>query len=300
MFDFRLKVFYVVAKYLSFTKASQELLISQPAITKHIKEIETKLAIRIFERKGNRISLTPAGKILFEKAKKIFATYKELEYEIGELRKRYTGKLILGASSTISQWVIPVVLSKFKESYPAINISLVNGNSAQIEQALYEERIDLGIVEGNLRRKGLKYSIFKNDLLMPVVSTERNLKDLETITLNQLLKIPLLLREYGSGTLDVILKTLHEKAKISLSDLNVLMHLGSTESIKTYLHHSDAMGIISCAAIKKEVEAGILKTIKIRGIKFKRNFRFVYNQGGPRGLASKFMAFAKRHYNYKL
>ncbi len=156
MFDFRLKVFYVVAKYLSFTKASQELLISQPAITKHIKEIETKLAIRIFERKGNRISLTPAGKILFE------------------------------------------------------------------------------------------------------------------------------------------------KAKISLSDLNVLMHLGSTESIKTYLHHSDAMGIISCAAIKKEVEAGILKTIKIRGIKFKRNFRFVYNQGGPRGLASKFMAFAKRHYNYKL
>ncbi len=297
MFDFRLKVFFVVAKHLSFTKASNELLISQPAITKHIKEIETKLSIRIFERKGNRIELTPAGKILYDKAQKIFATYKELEYEIGTLRKQYTGKLILGASSTISQWVIPVVLSKFKEAYPAIEIALVNGNSAQIEQALFEGKIDLGIVEGNQRRKGLKYSIFKNDILMPVVSTERKYADLEKISLKEFLRVPLLLREHGSGTLDVILKTLYEKAKISLSDLNVLMHLGSTESIKTYLHHSDAMGIISCAAIKKEVEAGILKTVKIRGIKFKRNFRFVCHQGGPRGLATKFMSFAKRHYN---
>ncbi len=300
MFDFRLKVFFTVAKHLSFTKASNELLISQPAITKHIKEIETKLAIRIFERKGTRIALTPAGKILYEKTKKIFEIYKELEYEIGTLRKQYTGNLVIGASSTIAQWVIPVVLSKFKEAYPSIKISLVNGNSTQIENALFEGKIDLGIVEGNRRRKGLRYTFFKNDILKPVVSSKSKYSGLDTISVKELLKIPLLLREHGSGTLDVILKTLHEKAKINLSDLNVLMHLGSTESIKTYLHHSDAMAIISCPAIKKEVEAGILKTVKLKGIKFKRNFRFVCNQGGQRGLAKKFMSFAKRHYNEKL
>ncbi len=296
MFDFRLRVFYSVAKKLSFTKAAQELYISQPAITKHIKELETQLAIRLFERKGNKIKLTKAGEILLAKAKKIFEIYEELEYEISELRGKISGKLRLGASSTISQWVIPEILSKFNEAYPSIEISLMNGNSRQIEDALLNDEIDLGIVEGNKTRKDLRYNIFKSDFLIPVVNAKSKLAKKNKITIEEFVKIPLVLREHGSGTLDVILKTLNDDFGISLGDLNVVMHLGSTESIKTYLYHSEAMAIISCVAVKKEIEAGLLKKIKIEKVKFKRHFRFVCPQGSQRMLNEKFIAFSKRHY----
>ncbi len=297
MFDFRLRVFYSVAKKLSFTKAAEELYISQPAITKHIKELETQLAIRLFERKGNKISLTRAGEILLEKAKRIFDIYDELEYEISELRGKISGKLRLGASSTISQWVIPEILSKFNDAYPAIEISLMNGNSKQIEDALLNNEIDLGIVEGNKTRKDLRYNIFKSDILVPVVNAKSSLAEKDVISIDEFVKIPLVLREQGSGTLDVILKTLYDNFNLTLNDLNVVMHLGSTESIKTYLYHSESLAIISCVAVKKEIEAGLLKKIKIRNVKFKRHFRFVCPHGTQKMLNAKFIAFAKRHYS---
>ncbi|WP_373782906.1 LysR family transcriptional regulator, partial [Bacteroides heparinolyticus] len=108
MSDFRLKVFRSVAKNLSFTKASQELFISQPAITKHVQELETTYQTRLFDRRqGNRICLTESGKILLEHCERILEDYKRLEYEMHLLHNEYTGELKLGASTTIAQYVLP-------------------------------------------------------------------------------------------------------------------------------------------------------------------------------------------------
>lgn len=106
MSDFRLRVFSCVAKNLSFTKASQELFISQPAITKHIQELETMYQTRLFERMGNKISLTDAGRLLLEHCEKILEEYGRLEYEMNLLRNEHIGKLRLGASTTIAQYVL--------------------------------------------------------------------------------------------------------------------------------------------------------------------------------------------------
>lgn len=107
MSDFRLRVFSSVAKNLSFTKASQELFISQPAITKHIQELETMYQTRLFERMGNKILLTDAGRLLLEHCEKILEDYGRLEYEMNLLRNEHTGELRLGASTTIAQYVLP-------------------------------------------------------------------------------------------------------------------------------------------------------------------------------------------------
>lgn len=109
MSDFRLRVFCCVAKNLSFTKASQELFISQPAITKHIQELETMYQTRLFERMGNKISLTDAGRLLLEHCEKILEEYGRLEYEMNLLRNEHIGKLRLGASTTIAQYVLPQI-----------------------------------------------------------------------------------------------------------------------------------------------------------------------------------------------
>lgn len=177
MSDFRLKVFQSVAKNLSFTKASQELFVSQPAITKHIQELETYYQARLFERQGSKISLTDAGELLLKHSEKILDDYKQLEYEMHLLHNEYIGELRLGASTTIAQYVLPPLLGNFIAKFPQVNLSLINGNSRGVETALQEHRIDLGLVEGIFRLPNLKYTSFLQDELL-IAMDHNNLRNM--------------------------------------------------------------------------------------------------------------------------
>lgn len=294
MSDFRLKVFQSVAKNLSFTKASQELFISQPAITKHIQELETCYQARLFERQGSRISLTEAGELLLKLSDKILDDYKQLEYEMHLLHNEYIGELKLGASTTVAQYVLPPLLANFIEKFPQVNLSLLNGNSREIEVALQEHRIDLGLVEGIFRLPNLKYTPFLEDELVAVVRTRSKLTIADEITPEQLTNIPLVLRERGSGTLDVFERALLPH-NLKLSLLHVLIYLGSTESIKLFLEHTDCMGIVSIRSVYKELAAGDLRVIEIKGMSMQRKFNFVQLQGQEGGLSQVFMRFAAHH-----
>lgn len=202
MSDFRLKVFYSVAKNLSFTKASQELFVSQPAITKHIRELESLYQTRLFNRLGNRISLTESGQVLLEHCERLLDDYRKLEYDMHLLHNEYTGQLRLGASTTIAQYVLPPVLAQYKQKYPKISISLIETNSRNIERALQEHDIELGMVEGVFRLPNLKYEPFLCDELVPVVHVDCPIGKSGEITLDEFKEVPLVLRERGSGTLD--------------------------------------------------------------------------------------------------
>lgn len=296
--DFRLKVFCSVAKNLSFTKASQELFVSQPAITKHIQELETLFQSRLFERLGNKITLTPAGKLLLEHSERILEDYKRLEFEMHSLQNKITGELRLGASTTVAQYVLPPLLAKFCEKFPQVSLSLLNGNSRAVEEALEEHRIDLGLVEGIVRQPNLKYTPFLQDELVAVVHTKSKLVSLDEITLEEFRHIPLVLRERGSGTLDVF-ETALAKHDIKLSGLNIKMYLGSTESIKLFLEYADCIGIVSVRSINKELYAGRFKIIDIKDLKMERIFSFVQGHGQEGGLEQLFIQFAHDH-NKKL
>ena len=278
MSDFRLKVFQSVAKNLSFTKASQELFVSQPAITKHIQELEAYYQARLFDRQGSKISLTKAGELLLKHSEKILDDYKQLEYEMHLLHNEYIGELKLGASTTIAQYVLPPLLANFIAKFPQINLSLINGNSRGVEAAL----------------PNLKYTPFLQDELVAVVHTQSKLAVTDEITPEDLLNIPLVLRERGSGTLDVFERALLQH-NLKLSSLNVLMYLGSTESIKLFLEHTDCMGIVSIRSVHKELVAGNLRVVEIKGMPMLREFNFVQLQGQEGGLSQVFMRFAGHH-----
>ena len=294
MSDFRLKVFQSVAKNLSFTKASQELFISQPAITKHVQELETAYQTRLFDRQGSRISLTESGKLLLEHCERILEDYKRLEYEMHLLHNEYTGELKLGASTTIAQYVLPPLLGRFIGKFPQVNLSLLNGNSRAIELALQEHRSDLGVVEGVFRLPNLKYTTFLEDELVAVIRTNSKLPVGDEITPEELSVLPLVLRERGSGTLDVFERAL-QKHNIKLSSLHVLMYLGSTESIKLFLEHTDCLGIVSVRSITRELYSGALRVVEIKGMPMSRDFIFAQSQGQESGLAQVFMQFAMHH-----
>ena len=294
MSDFRLKVFQSVAKNLSFTKASQELFVSQPAITKHIQELEAYYQTRLFDRQGSKISLTKSGELLLKHSEKILDDYKQLEYEMHLLHNEYIGELKLGASTTIAQYVLPPLLADFIAKFPQINLSLINGNSRGVEAALQEHRIDLGLVEGIFRLPNLKYTPFLQDELVAVVHTHSKLAVSDEIAPEDLPNIPLVLRERGSGTLDVFERSLL-RHNLKLSSLNVLMYLGSTESIKLFLEHTDCMGIVSIRSVYMELVAGNIKINKIKRMTMQREFNFVQLEGQEGGLSQAFMRFAGHH-----
>lgn len=295
---FSFKGIPVCCEESEFYEGFARIVCSQPAITKHIQELEAAYQTRLFDRQGSRISLTESGHLLLEHCERILEDYKRLEYEMHLLHNEYTGGLKLGASTTIAQYVLPPLLASFIGKFPQVSLSLLNGNSREIEAALQEHRIDLGFVEGVFRLPNIRYTTFLEDELVAVVRTGSKLAVGEEITPDELFHLPLVLRERGSGTLDVFERALQQH-NIKLSSLQVLMYLGSTESIKLFLEHTDCLGIVSVRSITRELYSGQLRVVEIKGMPMLRDFSFAQPQGQESGLAQVFMQFAM-HNNHKL
>lgn len=291
MFDYRLKVFYTTASRLSFTKAAEELYISQPAVTKHIKEIESQLNTKLFDRKGTSIQLTPSGKILYEYAEKIRNIYRDLEFEIAQINHQHKGKLIIGASTTVAQYIIPEILAKFNAYYKDIKIELLTQNTEGISELLKKGKIDLGIIEGESQSSYFDYKIFRADEIVLVSKADHLLAN-KTLSLKDLYDLSLIFREQGSGTLEFIQNRLKEKG-IRIDDLNTVMHLGSSESIKNYLLYSDCMAFLSISTVLNELKNHSLTIIDIKNFTIERNFHFILPKGDQSELIQLFLKFTQ-------
>ncbi|MCG2462304.1 LysR family transcriptional regulator [Flavobacteriaceae bacterium F89] len=297
MFDFRLKVFYTVARRLNFTKASEELLISQPAVTKHIKELESRFDLALFDRKGNRVVLTPAGKVLLKHTEEIQEIYRQIEFDLNQFNHELKGVLRVGSSTSITQYVLPPLLARFHSIHKDVKVELLSGNSEQIENALLDKRIELGVIESKSKKREIHYTPFLRDEIVLVCDSRNNLVKKNEIGPEELKDIPILLREPGSGTLEVIADALKQKG-IRVGDLNVEMRLGSTEAIKSYLHHSNCMAFVSFYALEKELKSGVIKIIEIKKMPIHRNFYFITPQGPEGGLPALLMQFLIRNHNF--
>ena len=297
--DFRLKVFYTVANRLSFTKAATELFITQPAVSKHIQELEEKYKIKLFDRTGNKISLTEAGQILLIHTNKIFEIYRDVDFDMSSLINQQRGLLRIGASTTISQYIIPPLLARFHQKLKDIKVNLRNGNTEQIENALLKKEIEIGIVEGQSKNKSIKYTPFLKDELVLVCSSKNPLISKNEIAKEDLLNMHFLMREHGSGTLEVIEYAL-KPFEINLSQLIIEMELGSTESIKSYLINSDCVAFISIHAIEKELKNQELVILDINNLIIERYFYIISLQGKTDALSELFIKNISNYYNLKL
>lgn len=294
--DFRLNVFETVARLLSFTKAAEELFITQPAVTRHIKELERLLDVRLFQRRGRDVILTTEGGLLLTHARALLKGYNALNEEMAAGRGApVAGELSLGASTTMAQYVLPPLLAQFHLHYPAIRIRLKSGNSEEIEQAVREESVQLGIVEGTATQPDLHYLYFMADEIILVGGRMASIPR-EGAGPNQLTGIPLLMREQGSGTRRVSEAALQQHG-LAPAHLNILMTLGNTESIKLYLAHSPACAFLSILAVRDELNQGTLQQIPLRNMVIHRAFHFVMTHGDHNRINELFIHFCLNHYN---
>jgi DNA-binding transcriptional LysR family regulator len=274
MEDHKLRVFCAVAETKSFSKASELIHLTQPAVSLQIQAMEELYETRLFDRSGNSINLTPAGEILYKRAKEILALYAEAQHNISEITGAIKGSLSIGASSTIGNYLLPHIIAAFKKKVPQVNISLVVSNTKTITERLNAGEIDIALVEGDVSKQRFSVETLLSDELVVIMSPAHPWADRRGLSAIELTKEPLILREEGSGTRQIILKHLEEHG-MKLDQLKIALVMGSTEAIKGAVEEGLGVSIMSGWAVRKWLKQGLLKAATFKDLKFHRNFTII-------------------------
>jgi len=292
MADRRLQVFHAVAKQSSFTKAAETLFMTQPAVTFQIKQLEEHFNTRLFDRGHGRISLTPAGEVVLDYAERILSLSAELDTRISELTGEIQGLLLIGASMTIAEFMLPRVLGEFKVAFPGVKARLTVANSETIEHGVAAHSLDIGLIEAPSHLPSLSTEECCEDELQVVCSPAHPLAKLKTISPKQLLQHAYISREPGSGTREVT-DSYFRHAGIAPEEVNTVMELGSPDAIKGVVETGLGFAIMSKVIVAKEKQLGVLVTLPLVP-KLTRTLSLVYPKEKFRSrLVSSFVEFSK-------
>ena len=291
MADRRLQVFYTVARQLSFTKAADQLFMTQPAVTFQIKQLEEQFSARLFERSHGKIALTPAGRLVMDYAERILGLSEEMETRVGELTGATSGPLLLGASTTIAEFVLPRILGAFKVEHPLVHAHLTVGNSEMIENRVADHVLDVGLIESPSHQPGLSCEPCCEDELVVICPPGHPFAARGAVKPRDLAGEPYVSRELGSGTREFTDQYLR-RSKVAPEDLNVVMELGSPEAIKGVVETGLGVSIVSRATVAKERKLGTLAAVPLEP-RLIRTFSFVLPREKFRSrLLTTFVEFA--------
>ncbi len=293
MADRRLQVFHAVAKHLSFTKAGEALCMTQPAVTFQVRQLEEHFNTRLFDRTHGRISLTPAGAVAFAHAERILALTAELESALRDMGGQVAGPLLIGASTTIADFLLPQILGEFKAAHPGVVPSLFVGNSETVQERVRERALDIGFIEGDSYLPALAGERLCSDELQVVCAPGHPLSARRSVPAGALVEHAYLSREQGSGTREVIDHYL-ERAGIEPGALHVVMEASSPEALKGLVAAGMGIAIVPRVSVEKEVRLGLLARIPLSP-PLTRQLTAVYpRERIQSGLVGAFVQFAKR------
>jgi DNA-binding transcriptional LysR family regulator len=293
MENFRLTVFRAVARHLSFSRAAEELLLTQPAVTLQIKALEEEMGVPLFDRSGGRIALTPGGAALLPYAEQMKTIGEQAITAIAAVYGDHAGELTVGASQTIAQYLLPTFIANFRLSHPKVHLLIRSGNTDAMLQALIDGRIQLALIEGPERRKDIHIEPFMQDHMVLVVPAAHEWANQE-ITIAELKREPLLTREIGSGSRRIIEQALAQ-CGVKAKDLTISMEVDSTEGLLNSVEAGLGVTFVSHWAVRNQLALGTLKIARVPELKLSRSFSMAYLLGPePAGNLDAFRSFLKR------
>ncbi len=292
--NFRIHVFRAVARHLNFSRAAEELLLTQPAVTQQIKALEAELGVPLFDRGGGRIELSAGGRALLPFANKLKLLSDEALVAVAEAYGQQVGELSLGASQTIGQYVLPNLIAEFLKSHPRVRVTACSGNTDQMLEALLSGAIQMALIEGPAQRQDVHTEPFMDDHMVLVVPAGHEWAG-QQIDVATLRGEPLLMREFGSGSRRVVEQAL-AAAGLKPKDLHIRMELDSTEGLLSAVEAGLGVTFVSRWAVRNQLALGTLKLAHLREVKLERRFSFAYAAGPePAGNVGAFRNFLLSH-----
>jgi DNA-binding transcriptional LysR family regulator len=264
--EFRhLETFCRVAELRSFSKAADDLFLTQPTISGHILSLEQSLSLRLFDRASREVRLTKSGEVFQDYASRILSLRKDMLNALSEFSLGIRGELALGTSTIPGEYLLPGLIGDFKKEHPSFVISLKIADTKEVIQYVLQDHVEFGIIGAKLNHPSLHYEKFEEDEIIVVAPSGHPLARKKKVCLDELLKEPWIIREEGSGTRIAVEKALRRKGK-SLAQFNVAMEMGSTSSVKEGVKAKLGLAFISGRAAEGEVLQGSLYRIDVEGL----------------------------------
>lgn len=288
--NFRIRVFRSVARHLNFSRAAEELLLTQPAVTQQIKALEEELGVPLFHRGGGRIALTPGGRALLPFAESIRLLGEDAVVAIAAAHGEQAGELALGASQTVGQYLLPHLVAGFLHEQPKVRITTRSGNSDAMLQSLLTRDIGMALIEAPEQRRDVHIEPFMEDHMVLVVPCGHPWAGRE-IALDDMASQPLLMREFGSGSRRVVEQAL-QTAGLKSRQLNLGMEFDSTEALLSAVEAGLGVTFVSRWAVRNQLSLGTLRLAHARDLRLSRKFSMAYAAGPePAGNVGAFRRF---------
>jgi LysR family transcriptional regulator, low CO2-responsive transcriptional regulator len=291
---YKLEIFYWVAELKSFSQAANLLSLRQPTVSAHVRELEEAVGGKLFYRTPGKVSLTPLGQMLADRAKTLLAFKRETVAAVEQFQGTLTGELWVGGSNIPGEYLLPQKLGGFVMKYPAVKPILRIRDSAGVVEDLLDGKVELGFVGFKNDDTRLTFAKIWKDEMVLVVPKNHPWSRRKSIQLDELRTEKFIARESGSGTLDSVMEILSDSRNPPEELLNVSMELGSTEAIKEALIAGFGVSILSRISIRHELAEGTIVEVPIKDMTMERDFYEVFHSRRPlHPIAQAFRVFLK-------
>lgn len=281
----------MLIKVRNFSRTAENLLLTQPTVSSHIKNLEQELGVRLVDRLGKRVIPTEAGEILYRHGMRLLEERDRARQEIDGLNGNVSGTLSIGGSTIPGAYILPRLIGDFRKKYPAISIRLSIDDTARVTEAVLNGDLCIGVVGAKVSDPFLTTHTFLRDELVVAVPADHRWAGKRTVDIDALRKEPFILREQGSGTLRIMAERL-ESAGLLLEQMNTIAVMGSSDAVRQAVKAGLGVSILSSRALEDDISAGRISIVRIKGVAMERTFSVILLKGRSRSpLCKAFLEF---------
>ena len=267
----QLEIFCAVAELKSFSRAAEALFVSQPTVTSHISALEKRLGVKLFDRTTRKVTLTPAGKLLYRHAKALLAEHEATMQELSKFQGGLRGRLVFGSSTIPAHYLLPSLMAKFCREFPETQLLMRVGSSGEVLDSVLNGELEMGVIGFRPDEPQIRTIPLWNDEVVLIVPPEHEWSERTFVPIAELTNQPFVFREEGSGTRKTFEQFLL-KHKISPRQLRIVAEVGSTEAVKQFVAAGGGVGFVSVRAVDCEAEQERLRIVRLQEGRITRQF----------------------------
>lgn len=292
----QLNIFCKVVEKKSFSGAGKAIHLSQPTVSSHIKDLENHFGTQLIDRLSKQALPTRQGEVLYQYAKRLITLRDEAETAMADILGKKRGDLMVGGSTIPGGYLLPQVIGGFSKQYPAVNLTLIIGDTREVIADILTGTIEIGVVGAETEDNNIFQEPLIEDEMRLVVPPDHPWAERKRVCIEEVLKEPFIAREEGSGTLKSITLSLRKQGH-RIEELNLMARMGSTQAIRQGIKAGAGISILSAIAVGEDVTAGVLKSLTIEGLDLKRNFYLTrHKDRSPSPLCRTFEQYLKRSF----